>query len=162
MSTLAAPPIQTSLVEVANERPPKQYLVTRVWNQWLLSLTTRLAQAANILKVTRVTAQTASIAATAFSTTIGAGLYRVTWFAHVVQAATTSSSLTVTMGFTDGGIACSQTGPAMTGNTVFTTQSGTLMVRCDQATPLTYATTYASTGATPMKYNLDLVVEQLA
>ena len=162
MSVLAAPPLQTSLVEVAGERPAQTYLITRVWNQWLLSLTNRLQSAATILKVDHITTpQSASLPPTSFPLALAAGLFRVSWYARVVQTATTSSSLVVTIGFTDGGVGCQQSGPAMTGNTLTTTQSGSVLVQSDQATALTYATTYSSTGATPMKYTLTVMLEQV-
>src|SRR5215471_10094020 len=113
MSVLSAPPLQTSMVEVAGERPPRSYLITRVWDQWLLSLTSRIQSAAFVNATKRLTQQAASIASTPFTLSVTASLYRVSWFAHVVQAATTSSSLTVTIGFTDGSLTCSQAGPAV-------------------------------------------------
>ena len=42
-----------------------------------------------------------------------------------------------------------------------TVGSGSVIVRIDQATAITFATTYASVGGTPMQYRLDMAVEQL-
>lgn len=93
--------------------------------------------------------------------TVFAGLYRVTWYARITAAAITSSSLQVTIGWTDGGIPCSVTSAAITGNTTTTTGTASLLLRSDAATPITYATTYASNGANEMTYSLSVVLESI-
>ena len=107
--------------------------------------------------------QGASIAATALHT-VGAvqrGIYRLAYYQRVTRAATTSSELTTTFGWTDGGVAQTISGAVMNGNTTATQQTGTLLVRADKATTLTYATAYVSVGGTPMQYSLDITLEQL-
>lgn len=133
------------------------------WQQWFNELVQRVN-----LKPTRIgapvelSAQGASIGATAYPAfTLSAGLYRVSYTARVTQAATTSSSLTVTIGWTEGGVSLTQAGAAMTGNTTGTQQNGTIVLRLDQAATITYATTFASVGGTPMRYRLDVLVEAL-
>ncbi|MCC6417228.1 MAG: hypothetical protein IT429_03150 [Gemmataceae bacterium] len=109
-----------------------------------------------------VAGSTASIGITPIpSDPLAPGLYRVTWYARIVTAAGVSSSLTVTISWTDGGIACSTSGAALNGNTVASAQSETRMARIDQATPISYATTYASNPAAAMAYDLVIIVEQL-
>ena len=49
----------------------------------------------------------------------------------------------------------------MTGNTTATVGSLTILVRVDEATAITYGTTYASVGGTTMQYELDVSCEQL-
>ena len=49
----------------------------------------------------------------------------------------------------------------MTGNTLATTTSLSAIISVDDATTITYATTYASVGATTMQYRLDVVCEQV-
>lgn len=110
-----------------------------------------------------LTAQDAAITATAVATpTLAAGLYRVAYAVRVTQAATTSSTVTVTVEWTDGGIAMSQSGAAVTGNTTATQQNGTLLVRIDAGTTIRYSTAYSSVGATSMQYALDVVAEKVA
>ena len=46
-------------------------------------------------------------------------------------------------------------------NTTAKVLTGSWVLRVDQTTTITYATTYASVGATPMQYRLDVVVEQV-
>ncbi len=106
--------------------------------------------------------QSATIVATDLSgASVTAGDYRVTWYARITQAATTSSSLIVTLSWTDGGVTPSYAGSAITGNTVTTVQSDTFLMRSDAVAPIRYATTYVSVGGTPMKYALSLIIERV-
>ena len=50
----------------------------------------------------------------------------------------------------------------MTGNTTATYLAESVPVRIDPNTSLTYATTYASVGATTMQYSLEVAVERVA
>lgn len=106
-----------------------------------------------------LTAQSASIGVTPIpSDPLAPGLYSVTYYARITTAAVTSSSLTVTLFWTDGGVSCTHAFTALTGNTVSTTGSDSYLLRIDQATPISYSTTYASNGAGEMVYSLDLVL----
>lgn len=137
--------------------------VTRRWLQWFGIHTDRINAGPDRLVFKQLTAQGAAIAATSFVTpSLSPGVYRVSYYARITRAASTSSSLTVTVGHTDGAIAITQAGAAMTGNTTATVQSGTAVVRIDSATPITFATAYSSSGATTMQYRLDLVLETVA
>jgi hypothetical protein len=136
--------------------------VTRAWFEWLLSVATLLRNVPESVAVMRRSLLQASVAATDLD--IGsnlAGLYRVTWHARITRAATTSSSLTVILRWTHGGIAQSKTFAAITGNTTSTTDTGTALISVDVGTPIRYETTYASVGATPMQHSLDIVVERV-
>jgi hypothetical protein len=109
-----------------------------------------------------LTNQSASIGATDFSGGgLSAGLYRLTYYTRITQAATTSSSLTVTLDWQDGGVAPSISGAAITGNTTTTIQSNTVLVRIDGSSPVRYSTTYSSVGATPMKHSLYITLEEV-
>jgi len=50
----------------------------------------------------------------------------------------------------------------MTGNTTATVGSLTVLARVDEATAITYATTYVSAGGTTMQYSLDVSCELVA
>jgi len=127
----------------------------------LLPLTLSLS----IERVNSVTLETqgAAITATDFSGGgLTVGLYRVSYYARITRAATTSSSLTVTVAFTGGGVSPSFSGAAMTGNTTTTVGSSTWLIRIDNATTaINYSTAYVSVGATSMQYCLDLVLEKV-
>lgn len=106
--------------------------------------------------------QSASTGATQlYLTAIPSGLYRVNYYVEVTQPATVSSSLEVTISWTSQGVAKSYTGAAMTGNTTTTYQFGIVVLRSDENAPITYAITYASSGATAMEYFLGITLEQL-
>jgi hypothetical protein len=120
----------------------------------------RLQAAAYTSKTVTLANQAAAIGATALSSG-AAGRYRVSWIVRMTQAATTSSSFTLTIANTDGAVNVSQAGAAVTGNTTTTVQSGAFIVRADAGTAVTYAIAYASVGATPMTYTVSLTIEVL-
>lgn len=153
-----SPPIPSRDPVVDN----KTGLITRTWQVYFRNLRTDIDSAPASLHQVALTAQTASIAATAVpSDVLTAGLYRVSWYARITRAATTSSSLTVTIGWTEQGTPLTVSGAAVTGNTTTTVQNATQVLQIDGSTPITYATTYASTGATTMAYELTVLLEQL-
>lgn len=106
-------------------------------------------------------AQSAAIGATALVPVTSPGLYRVNWWARIVQAAGVSSSLTVTIATTDGTVAVSIAGAAITGNTTATVQGQSVILRADAAAILTYSAAYVSVGAPVMKFDLEFAVEIL-
>jgi hypothetical protein len=139
---------------------PKSGLLPQIWVSWLQALVQQVDAAAFRVQTVTLTAQGAAITTTSVPiASLPAGLYRITYAIRITQAATTSSSVTLTVGWPDGGVACSQAGAAITGNTTATVQSGTLLIRSDNDGPITYAVAYASVGATAAQFSLDLTVE---
>lgn len=131
------------------------------WRKWFLDLWTRVnAQPASLAHVS-LTAQAAAITTTTALTVPATALYRLSYRARVTQAATSSSSLTVTLGWSDNGVACTSVGAAMTGNTTATVQSGSVLARALVGSTVTYAAAYASVGATPMQFSLEIVTEEI-
>lgn len=138
-------------------RPP---YMSEDFANWLLEQQTRINQApASIGDAVSLTNQSASLGATPAFVATTTGVYRVSVFARVVQAATTSSSLSATIGATDKTIAYTVALTAVTGNSTGTVLQGSVLVRCDQAQAINYSTTYASVGATAMQYDLVVTVE---
>ncbi len=144
------------------------WLTPRVWVQWFQ----QLVQSINLMpqltsmgqSSVSLSAQFASIPAVAMGATNSAGLYRITRYAQVTQAATVNSSLIITIGWTYNGQALTNATTAMVGNTLTTHTLETetsIAFLVDEGTNITYATTYASVGATPMKYALGIRVEQM-
>jgi hypothetical protein len=110
-----------------------------------------------------ITTQTASIGSTPiYLSAIPEGTYRISYYAQVTVPASSSSSLQVTLGWTSNGVAQSFVGTAMTTNSTTTIQDATKFIHVDANTPITYATTYASVGATSMQYLLSVVLEQVS
>lgn len=130
---------------------------------WLVKLRAAVNAAGNVIGEVSRTVQGASIASTAIPITgpVTAGLYRLSTYARITTAAGASSSLTVTLGFTDGAVSQTVNGAALTANTTTTWQSLTYLIRADEATSITYATTYASSAAGVMKYSLYVRVERV-
>lgn len=155
-ATLPGPPASTPLTESA-----KTGIVTAVWYHWIVGLLSRVQKAAYVLARGALTAQGAAIALTAIVPSAASGLYRVSWYLRITQAATTSSSVTVSIVTTDGTVVVTQSGTAVTGNTTDTVQSGVVTIRADASAPIQYSTAYASVGATAMEYSLDVLVEQM-
>ena len=135
--------------------------VTQAMRYWLLSMADRINGSPSIIATTSLTVQSASIAPTSFGILqVQPGVYRLSMAARVTRAATTSSSLTVTFDWTST-VACTTSSAAITGNTTATTGSLTYLARVDEATAITYATTYVSVGAVTMQYQLDVTCEQV-
>lgn len=129
---------------------------------WLTSLLQDVDASPARVKTVSKTAQGAAIATTSIPTgALAAGLYRVSWYLRITRAATTSSSATVSIGFTDGTVNVTLSGAAVTGNTTGTAQSGSFLIRIDASTPVTYSVAYASVGGTSMLFAIDLVLEQV-
>jgi hypothetical protein len=121
---------------------------------------TRVQQASWALKNVTLTQQGAPIGPTPLPIgNLQAGLYRVSWYLRITQAASSSSSVTVTIGWNDGG-PLQLSGAPVTGNTTATVQSGMFFIHITAA-PITYSTAYASVGATPMQYALLLALESV-
>ena len=161
MSNLAPTPAIVVEQTVTNGRISGR--LTFLMRYWLLSLADRINATPEILASVQASTQAASISATSFSIlSVSPGLYRLSMSARISRAATTSSSLIVTFGWTSGGVSCSTASPAMTGNTTATVSSLTVLARVDEATAITYATTYASAGGTTMQYDLDVSCELVA
>ena len=138
-----------------------QGILTSPWQVWLRGVTDALNAAPQVQTSVTGTPTGASIGTTTLLADTGsAGVFRVSWFLRTTQAATTSSSVAVTVGFTDG-VALTISGTAVTGNTTTTIQQQSVTVRCDAASAITYSTTYSSVGATPMQYALSVVVERV-
>lgn len=152
---LAPPP--STLVEREQQTNRVTDQITTVFRQWLLSLTGRIGTASHFASPATVSGSGASIGVTALGAAVAPGIYRVSFYARITRPGTVSSSLTVTLSWTDGGVACTKSFTAITGNTTGTTGSETYLVRSDSGTNVSYSTTYASVGATTMTY--DLVVE---
>jgi len=109
-----------------------------------------------------LTSQSAAIATTNLPVlVVTAGLYRVTYYAEITQAAGSSSSLTVTVGWTHNSKSFTQSGAAITGNTTTTQQNGIFNLLVDGNTAMTYETAYSSSGTPSMEYELLVTVESV-
>lgn len=135
---------------------------TRVLIDWATSVQGSVDASPSRRYTVTVTGQTASIGTTAIPAgALAAGLYRISYWARVTTAATTSSSLTVSAIVTSGAAVCTLADTALTGNTTASASSQTWLVKIDAATPVSYAAIYASVGATAMRYELSVTLERV-
>lgn len=152
----ASPPFMEAMVN------PGTGLLTDSWRSYLGRLPATLDSICNRISVVALAGQQTSLSPTDFSgAPLLPGLYRVTYQAHVTQNSSGTSSLIVTVGWTDGGNACAFSGNPIVGNTTSTVQSETSLIRIDKGSAVAYQTTYVSTGGRPMLYSLDLVLEKV-
>ena len=135
--------------------------VTGAMRYWLIALADRLNTTPNLVASATGSTQAASVSTTAFSIpSVLPGLYRLSMAARITRAASTSSSLIVTFGWPQA-VSCTAASVAMTGNTTATTGTFSVLVRVDQDSSITYATTYASSGGTAMQYRFDVTCDRI-
>ena len=110
---------------------------------------------------TKPSPQTANIPTeNAYVTTVE-GWYRVSYYMRKTAADGVSSSLTMTLGWTDHGTALTQSFAALTLDTTGAFQSGSILVYCDAYSGITFAVAYASNTPGLMAYMSNVTVEQL-
>lgn len=173
MSTSAVPiPVQDPIATPRNwavypnprgEADPNEGRMPLSWIQYFTSLVLSASLSPQRLVVESLTQQDASIGATSLNIgTTSSGLFLVQARARISRAATASSSLALSIGWTESGLSLTSSPfAAITGNTTTSNASGSVMVLIDAASPITYTTTYASVGATAMQYTLSIIVQQI-
>lgn len=144
-------PIQDAMLGKSGRPTPR-------WADWFVRAPSTFHAIPSILSVTSLEEQNAAISATDFADTkdLAAGLYLVMYTARITTAAGVSSSLTVTVKWTEGAVVQTQAGAAITGNTTTSRQGGVFLIRSDAGEDVTYETAYASNAAGAMKYSLDI------
>ena len=141
---------------------PVKVKVTFPWQRWFGSLGQGVSDRPERVSRVDLSAQAASIAGTSLPIgSITHGVYRVSYYARITTAATTSSSLIVEFTWPDSGVTQTFTGAAITGNTTTSYQQAEIVMDVDAVGPLQYNTTYASVGATPMAYKLVITCEKV-
>ena len=129
-------------------------------SRWLNLVSDAVNAAAQQIGTVALATQGAAVTTTTIpAPVLSTGLYRVSYSLRITRAATVSSSATLTLGWTSNGVACTQAGAAVTGNTTSTQQNGVLVIAADVSTVVTYAVAYASAGATSMQWALDVRLE---
>lgn len=150
-------PIRDPVVE------EKERTITRPWVRWLLALAQHVNDSPHQLNAAREQARAASTPTTTLLAVSAdrPGLYLVRYYARISRPGTTSSFLRVTIGWTDGGVVQSLPGAGISGNQTTTVKPESFLIRADQSSNITYSTSYQSTGATVMQYELDVIVDQV-
>ena len=159
------PPFNDAIAETRPRRGDRAIpsFVASRWIEFFTDQSVRIGNSPERVALVQKTDQSASIASTALPiASVITGVYRLTYYVTVTTAATTNSSIEVDFAWTDGGQSKTFSGTAFTGNTTGTVGSQSVLIEADRATPITYSTTYSSTGATAMKYDLTIVTESIA
>lgn len=148
---------------IAPVTTPKDGHLTTDWTRWLLALFGMVSSQPSV-QGTRInlTQQNASIPVTTFpGPGLLGGLVRVSWYLRVTATDPASSAVNVTIGWTESHLALSIPSVPLNGNSLTTVQTGTLLLMTDQASAITYRTTYTSGTPGLMKYRFAAVVEQV-
>lgn len=166
MPQLPAPPLQDSVVELEPEKPSRRdpFFMAKPWIVWIQNaLVPRLQQAAQLLTALALGTTvplSGSIGATPLPLgVLAGGRYRVSTYARIVTPDGVSSSLTVSIRWTEGGVALVVSGAAMVGDSITTVQSETYLLTIDAVSAISYSTVYASNTPNQMKYRLSILVE---
>lgn len=167
-------PIETPLVRgpdprllrelLKNPNAPKDfqaYLITGPWADALSQFTTAFGAIPQRVSSAVRSAQSASVALTSLPTAGNSGVFRFNYHADITVPAGVSSSLIVTVTYTQNTVAKSRSCTAITGNTNNTVFSETWPIAVDANTPVQYSTTYASNPAGIMQYGLVVWLEQV-
>jgi len=133
------------------------------WIQYFTAIVQSVSLApARLQQISKVT-QGASIPTTPLNLgVLSAGNYRVSYYLQITRAASVSSSLTFTLGWTSQTVAISSSGTALTGNTTTTFQQATIFIYSDGRSAINYGIAYASVGGTSMQYFATVVLEAVA
>lgn len=157
----APAPISTPITDTDRTGKLTGYVPTP-WSDYFNSVDAQLASSYLVLEHQQINSGSGPIAVTPITGQIlPGGLYRVSYYVVILQPATTSSSIAISIYWTDRTVTRVQTTPSLTGNAVGVALSNILLLRVDRATPVSYSVAYTSVGAAPMLYGLDLLLEQV-
>lgn len=121
-----------------------------------------IANAPQFYPAVSLTGQSAAIGTTPIPLpSLASGAYRLTWYLRKTTADGVSSSIQVTIGWTESAQPLSLSGAALATDAVTAVQSNSITVLIDAASPISYSTTYASNTPGAMKYRLFILVESV-
>lgn len=167
MTEVSAPmPVHDAIAEPRNhlippnKKDPKEGLCTDVWRKWLQSIVGEVQSSSVVTDSVVVSNQQGAVESGLLAVVLNSGFYRVSVYVRVSSPASVSSSISVTLRWLDGGVACSYTPSAEIGNTTSAVNQYTWAGPVDAGTQITYDVNYASVGSF-MQYNLRLVLEKV-
>jgi hypothetical protein len=165
MAGTAAPvPWNTAVIQLDPQgKPLPGFTMSKDFGNWFFSSV--VAPAANTPQFypsVNLTAQNAAIGTTPIPLpALANGAYRISWYLRKTTADGTSSSVQLTISWTEGAVALSLSGAALATDAVTAVQSNSITILIDAATPISYSTTYASNTPGTMKYRLFILVESV-
>lgn len=134
-------------------------LITEFFRLRWEQLRTLVSAVASVAQVD-VAARSSALSSTLLYTTTAAGWYRVSFYTEITRAATTSSSVQVTVTWTRNGKAMTHPFTAFTDNDTSRADLQEGILRVDAATNISVSAAYASVGGTSMQYALSASVER--
>ena len=138
-------------------------MATLEWIKWWSNLTEAVDQAPSRQAGFTLSGQAASLSTTPIPLAeLTGGLWRVSYYLQILTPGGASGSVQITFSWTRNGVAQTETAALLNGNTTTTHQFGTLPLRIDAGTPISYAVAYASAGVPAMTYELALAAELVA
>ena len=152
----APPPLSDAVV---NRAPG---VLTVPWQQWMSRMPETFHAIPSVINSVVLNDQEADIAPTDLAeTTLTEGIYRVCYFTHIHRPATGSSSLVITIAWTDDDGPHSKVGATINGNSQTTSQDGVIILYSAPGELVTYEVAYNSVGATTMQYIFCAFIEQI-
>lgn len=141
------------------QNDPLEGLLSPPWADYLSRMAQTVGAAATRISSVSLTSQLASVSPTDISGgTLKEGLYRISYHLRITTPDGISSDLTVTLDWTDGGVAQSEVSKTVSTNTTDTRLHGDFLIHIDASTPVRYSTTIV-TGLGDLEYRLDVVLE---
>lgn len=140
-----------------------KFVIGDRWRRWLSGLTTQVNAKPTREASVRLTTQGAAIATTSIPIgSVTPGVWAIYTTLRVTRAGSVSSAVRLTISWDEGSVTQTEQGTNLNGNLTTTREGKLFIVRPDNATVISYATTYADGGgATSMQFSLDIVAVQL-
>lgn len=163
-SAIANAPTSDSLIELDSRDPERRnpFYMAKAWIIWITqSLIPRVESSTEVLLVNKeYTDQHVSLPTTILPTgSLPAGVYLVSYTLRVTTADGVSSSVQVSLGWTDnGGPALTLNAAALAADSVTLPQTGQIRPTIGPNTSLTFTTVYASNTPNKMRYKLQFSV----
>jgi hypothetical protein len=144
------------------EQDPLEGKVTQPWVDYFTSVNDELNASPTRAYGVSLTEQSAAIGSTDITDGFNpTGVYRLSYFAHITTVDGVSSSLTITLDWTTGGIPLAFSGAAIASDSTSAFQTDSLLIKADGLAPVRYATTYASNTPNAMHYELVVILEAI-
>lgn len=168
MSVLEAPPYQNEIAVAADRNDPRRLRLPKLvlgfeWQRYFGAVKQAVDEKPSRRTAVSLTDQHTSLGTTALPIgLIKPGVWRISVTVRVTTADGVSSAIQVSLGWTEGGVAQSESTTNLVGDSTTTREGKTFIIRADADTPITYSSVYASNTADAMRYSVDLVAEELA
>lgn len=157
--TLSLIPANVPIVDIDGPSPGS---ITLFFRQWIQKLIDNTPNNSLITTPLLLTNQNAAIVTTNAYAVLVDGLYEISYYIRKTTADGVSSSLTVTLGWTESGVPLTETQAAIAADATTAEQSVSKLVHVDANTALTFAIAYASNTPGQMKYRVDVCVRRLS